>query len=377
MTLWAAVVALMAHTLMKLGTRAPYIFALIVFAAFFPLQGNYAIAMVKDSPFSLAVAALAPILLRIWHSKGLVFKKPGFFTLALAIFVATGSLRNNGLLLLLLLIPLIAVIAKRARALAIICIVISTGLAIIPGKISEAKVGAHTYVESVGIPLQMIGHTFANDASCFSDAELNYFSDIQKPEKWAETYQPYCVDFIKDDPDFDKGFLQETKDEFPKHFVAATKSCPTQFATAYLLHTENYWSPFSFPVGETEQSVFTSVASNSFGGKEELIQSLANRGVSNHSLLPGGIGDSLGKFWETAMAHAPGIGVWLWAALALLLASIYKRRYEAILIFIPMLVIWSSLLVASPYSAPFRYVAFVILTLPFAAAYLFGTLKAK
>ena len=370
MVLWALVVAAMADTLRMNGAPRMVIYAFVAYTAAVPVVGDYAIALVKDSPFSIAIAAITVLLFRVWVSKGSAVGSRGFQIALFFSALAVTAMRNNGIALTVIMVPLLFFICDSNRKLAIGIVVAAIVAGSIPGQISKIYVGPHKYVESVSMPLQMIGYGIWAQPQCIPRAQRTYFSKIMPIAQWAQAYSPLSVDATKDNGQFDRDYLQRTKGEFARHFVAYSFSCPVSAAKGYLLHTRNYWSPQTRPIGRTSQSIFHSLVSNDSASSTAWRQELGKRGISNHSLLPDGLTSAVMAWFRTGTAHFPGAGTWAWALLVAVGGFLYRRRYAGLALAFPSALIYATLLVASPVSYPFRYVAFLALVAPFSLAIL-------
>ena len=336
-----------------------------------PLVGDYAIALVKDSPFVIALAGLAPFLIRIWHSRGRAFNSVYFAVAFFLDLVFVGAMRNNGLAVVAVLLVVIFVISGKFRFRAVTVTLLALVVACLPSQVSKHYVGEHKYVESVSMPLQMIGYGQWAHRDCIPVSTQRYFARIMPPQKWADVYWAQSVDATKDSPDFDKKFLQETKKDFPRHFLNYVKSCPAAAAKGYLIHTRTYWSPLTLPLGKTEQSLFTSLVSNKSGATAAIVARLKDQGVANHSLLPKTLDAPVQAWFSIGTKYLPGPGTWMWLLLGILVGFFYRSCVaEGVLVVLPAVLIYLTLLVASPVAFPFRYVAFLAFYAPFAAAVL-------
>lgn len=377
MLAWAGIMALMVDTLRLLGVDYRVRAAFIAYGALCPLIANYAFALVKDSPFMLAIATTGAILVRIWSTRGKALRRPLFLFIALWVLLTLAVMRNNGLLVLIVLTPLIIFWAKKARIHAAGLGVIAIVLALIPGQLSAHFVGSPRYVESVAIPLQIVGHVVTYDRECLPAAEVEYFSSIIPFDTWVEVREPGSVDSTKYAQGFSEGYLEDTRGEFLSHVGAVVRACPASSLQGWLAHTSAYWRLDPPVVGMTGQSVFTSAVTNYPSNRDQLIAGWAQNGVVNESLLPAPARNIATDLWTLLIHLIPGPGFWLWVAIFLAALFAVRGRKEWIPLLSPTFLVWGTLLVASPATFPFRYVAFVMLTLPFAAAILLGTSQVR
>lgn len=371
--LWAAGVVFVVDTLNVLRVKPAFICAFVAYAAFFPVVADYAIALVKDSPFILALVLLSVLLVCVWVRKGVDFRRPGFALVYIAVLIGLAATRNNGKILALVAVVLVGIWASKSRTIAVVAGVSALVIGAIPGVWSSYYVGPHKYVESVGVPLQMIGYTLKVNRQCLPQQDLDYYSKIFPLDLWAQFYDPVTIDRVKYNPHFQWDYMQTTKDEFPKHFVSSALSCPRSFARGYMNHTYPYWTASAKNVGQTTQSTFTALVSNETDFEHGYTAMLRGRGVVNHSQLPQKLDKAVCATWIPLLMKTKGTGSWVWAALLIGLAAIVNRKRAVLVCLLPSAVIMATLLVASPHTLVFRYSAFLTITVPLALIILFSS----
>lgn len=372
MALWVFVMVLLVRYLVRIGLSRCAVWILTIYCVASPVVGNYTFALVKDGVFSLFVVCAVPLVLHLWQTKGSALLNPGFLLIGVVTLAGLAVTRNNGLIALLVIAPVVVSISVRQRRRALLLIGLSGLLALIPVQVSRVLAAPHKFVESVGVPLQMVGYAIATDPGCLADEDRIYFENLMPLQTWATTYSPVSVDPVKDSGAFDVDFLGQGRRAFVEHWLSAASSCPEQFFRGYVSQTSNLWRVDSSPVGSSGQSVFTSVVSNYPSGRDGIIADYAAKGIVNSSQLPSRLDHVLGHYYGFVTDWMPGAGSWFWMMLLTVLGFVYQRRGEWLAVFTPSLVVWLTLLAGAPTAFPFRYVQFVVVTVPLGVALLLG-----
>lgn len=369
---WVAACRYLLGTLQKLGVHQLALWLLVAYLAIFPLVGNYSFAIVKDGLFGIFVILLVPLLLRIWQTRGAILHQTGFLAALAGTCIGFSVTRNNGLVVALVILVLVAIIYRRYWQIILPLTAVIMTISLIPSAISAHFVGGQKFVETVGVPLQMVGYTVTYNSTCLSEDAQKYFGTLIDLDEWAKIYDPETVDTLKDSSAFDAGKLQETRLEFLGYFVSALTTCPSEMLSGFLAHTDHLWRIDSAVSGTHAQSYFAEAVTNYPANRQMWIDWWAEHGISNQSLLPDFLQNTLGKWYDWGVRNTPGPGTWFWLGALLACGFIYRKRSEYLPIVIPILLLWLTLIVAAPTTHPFRYIEPIIIIIPVLAATLFG-----
>lgn len=355
MLLFTAILAWMLLTLDRLGVPRAVRAALAVVLGLFPLTANYSFALVKDAPFAAFVLALAAVLLTVHATRGQALRSRGFAALFVATLVCFAVTRNNALPVVVVVVVAVVLVASCARRRAVLLGIGAMLLALVPQQLVSALAGPQQFVEAVGVPLQMVGSTLVSDPACIPANDAAYFEQVMPAAQWRRTFTPLSVDRVKGSPDFDRDYLQATKQQFLAHVASTFRACPAPMLRGYLVHTQPLWQLDGLAVSVPSQSVFLEPISNYPGNRAALIAELQHRGIRPWHVGPEGLRS--GEQW--VLAHTPGTGVWVTLALLLAVLFAYARRLEGWAVLLPAILLWGTLMVAAPVGLPFRYVAFL------------------
>lgn len=331
--------------------RPLLLFAVTLFYALIPYHAVFSVTIWKDVPFAGCVLILGCCLLRL-------FKKADFE--ALALFVLSGIMmclfRSNGWYGFLLCIPfLLAFYRRRAKAVLSCTAAVFLVSALIRYPVMNAfGVIQPDLVESLSIPSQQIAAVICNDRS-LTEEQLALIESVVDLTYIKDLYNPTYADNIKEliragNP----SFLEEHKGEFLKLWITLGLTYPGDYLTAYRDQTYGYWYPDSFYlVAEAEGVSGTSL------------------GVSHTPLIGGPlvvkskeIAVKLGSMVPIySLLWSMGIAFWIFV---FCMGNIIVRKEKAKLIcYLPSFALYLTVLTATPVATEFRYVYFMVFSLPF------------
>ena len=218
----------------------------------------------------------------------------------------------------------------------------------------------------LGVPLAQIGAVL-NDASAnIAEKDLNTLNQLLPVEIWKENYRPSFADKIKFNNSFNVNWLNQNKVLFLKTWANILKTNFPIYVKAYICHTYGLWNiiPYFSNVDYT-QSYFTKINNNtkddSYWGKF-----CSQNGLENKSIFPASINKQFQCFFESAfkvnLLMSPGI--MFWCVLSCEVMLITKKLFRMCLSFLPIILIWLTMMIATPASFIYRYSFYLILTLP-------------
>lgn len=308
-----------------------------------PLFPNYAMSMWKDALFSCMLLLLSLILYMLISGEG---KSWWWFAFYGAAGLGAMIFRNNGLYVFVGVTVLSVWPLRRHIRRFLIASV--AALAVF---ISTTSLATHVwniyndYVENVGIPLLQLGYTINHDGD-FSEEEKAYLFRLMPEEVWNYAYRPCLVDGIKWNPQFDLVFLEETKGEFFRVWASGLLKNPIEYIEAYLLATHGFWQP-----GVQNLYGFMDVQMNENPYGIDFMD-LFNE-IFGFSLMP------ILKDYPIFL----GSGTLLWLVmLGMAAACSAKLKYS--LPFMPAMLNWATVMIATPVAYSLRYVFVFALGVP-------------
>jgi hypothetical protein len=261
-----------------------------------------------------------------------------------ALLVLVAFSRNNGIYIslgsaLALVVVKWGSVRTCWHTTVIASLVLVVASSIVQGPIYGALGIAPAAAESIGMPLQQVARTIATDGS-LTDEERDCFSSMLSEQGWKENYRPLIVDTIKWADGFDSSVLNNDKALFWRCYLGAGLKNPGTYAEAILLGDCGFWDPW---VGTNEN-----VACYNYEPWSEDISGVKQVDLLESMGLP-----SLRQMLEPTTYPSSGLFAWL----MLICVFLLPRRYGArrLLFLAPMVLLWLTLIIATPIAYSMRY----------------------
>lgn len=327
----------------------------VAFFALFPLFPYYVVSLWKDTTFSafalwfclsyadavLARGRMAPLQVAALCASSLLvaFSRNNgkYIVLAAALLLLIVCRHRIGEVLIRLFAPLSAVLLI---------------IVVIQGPI-YARLGVDTSstVESLGVPIQQIARVIAYDGDLSPTAEDVFYS-IMPREVWKEAYRPLLVDSVKWNPSFKAFVISENLGKFVRAYIETGLRNPSLYLEGFLMSSAGFWDPL---MGANENVAYVQLDmwNGSPVPQVDIIESLT--GFSLRSALQPHVYFSCAFFALLMLVSLAVLAVnrcWTWCfALA------------------PMLLLWGTLIIASPIAYSLRYCYALVLAIPIFVAF--------
>ena len=352
-TFVALVVALALAVLNEAKAPAWVIVLALAFYALTPVLAAHAITMWKDTPFSACILLLTAIIV-LYVQKGALSAR-GIVGLAVVLLL-TALLRSNGIIVMAATLavlclhfrkqvkPLLASFGSIVAVLAFISLVVYPAL----------SVSSAHFAESVSLPLQQLGATIADDGTISKD-DREFLDTVLPLEEWKENYNPTLVNDLKLHEQFDDEFLEAHKAEFLMIWLRTMPANLKTYFKAWVLVTYGYWQPghentigYKYTMTKQDDSIV-----------RDKVRDLIGLGYNPHRIA------NAEKEYFTLLF---GMGSYIWLVL-LALVLCYARggrrsMGRCALVLTPILVLFLTLMLASPTFSDYRYVLSLFLVLP-------------
>lgn len=316
---------------------------LISYFTLIPIISNYNTTLVKDSLFCIFILALLPILYEIIDSKGQWIIDKKNFILTLIIFSLTCLVRNNGIYIILLLSILLCITFNKYLKKWILLLISVIIISSIPQSFSNKQL----FQEKIGVPLQQMAYTIYTDGNISND-DKKFLNKIYDYKLYKKNYNPFIVDSIKWDDNFNREYLNNNSKLFIKTWFNILPNNFESYVKSYLLSTNGLWSYDEFY--ET-QSIFLGIDTNN----SNLLPK-----IKNINIVP----NIFRNFYKKTTKYLNG-GTCFWILVFISSYIIYKKKYNLLILTIPLYGLWLSLMVSSPFSLAFRYMSPYMYVLPF------------
>ncbi len=353
MCLLAGSVAFFISTLRAHKIR-PFVLILITaFYALIPYHAVFSVTVWKDIPFAAAVLLFGCSLLRLSVQEKICLKN-------LSVFFISGVMiclfRSNGWYAFLLAVPfLLFGFRRKARSVYPPLFAILLLAAIVRYPIMRAcQVEPPDFIESVCIPMQQITAVICNDRA-LTEEELSLIEQVVDLTYIHELYNPTFADNIKELVRAgNQDYLVEHKAEFLKLWFDLGLRYPGDYLTAYVKQTYGYWYPDSFYlVAEAEGVSATDLGVSHtplIGGP--LVIKGKEIAIKLGSMVP-----VYGVLWS--------MGVACWIMIFGISVVMIRKEYHKLICYLPSVALLLTVLAATPVATEFRYVYFMVLSLPF------------
>lgn len=332
----------------------PFILLLITaFYALIPYHAVFSVTIWKDIPFAAAALLFSCSVLRLSVYGSINAKDLCVFTISGAMICL---FRSNGWYAFLLALPfLLFGFRKKAKMLYPMLFLIPLFAAVVRYPVMSAfHVEQPDFIESVSIPMQQITSVICNDRA-LTQEETGLIEKVVDLTYIRDLYNPGFADNIKELVRAgDQDYLAAHKKEFFKLWLHLGLRYPGDYLTAYIKQTYGYWYPDSFYLVAEAEGV-----------------SATDLGVSNTPLIGGplvvkgkeiaiklgGMVPIYGTLWS--------MGVACWILLFSICTVLIRRETHKLVCYLPSVALLFTVLIATPVATEFRYVYFMILSLPF------------
>ena len=342
--------------LRKKGVRKAYCVVVTIFIAVFPLFPYYAIAMWKDTPFSLSMLLYILYLIDIIQSDGEKLSDLAGVMKYLVLTFFVCFYRNNGIYICLLVHLALSLLywkrvlttLKQFQVLSVIAII---AYFILYGPVYSALNLSSEAVESLGVTNQQLFIVFADEDGEYTQEEADAVSKFWDPEEMAEKYAPMIADVPKWHMDsFDETYLNEHLSEYFKVWFSLCLKNFDLYVEAWLMETMSFWSP-------------------THGGAEAYIQDGVwpnDYGLSRRDLFYEWFGWSFSDLVTPDDYIAPGLLFWLAMLFTgvTFIASPKRKSLASLIPMLPILGLWLTLMIATPIAVSLRYAYPFVLVLP-------------
>ncbi len=338
-------------TLEQLRVRQSILIVLTLFYALIPYHAVFSVTLWKDIPFAAVVLLLGCSMLRLSGQ---------FHRAALAMFVFSGTmmclLRSNGWYGFLFCIPfLLFHYRKQAKIMfpSIACIFLFAVIVRYP-LFHAMHVMPPDFVESLSIPTQQIAAVLCHDRE-ISDKERDLIDQVIDTTYIRELYNPGFADNMKElvragSPEY----LSAHKSEFFRLWLSLGFKYPADYLKAYIDQTYGYWYPDSFyPVAEGEGISGTRLGVS----HTPLIRGPLVVKGKEISLKLGGMLPVYGLLWS--------MGIAFWFLLFCIGNSFVRNEKAKLICYLPSLALFLTVMIATPVATDFRYVYFMVFSMPF------------
>lgn len=336
----------------------------LIFFALNPIVAMFSIYISKDVLFSCAVIMFTLKLFDVSKE----FKKNDGLLLGLySLFVML--LRNNGLMIVAVVALVLLIVYRKQWKLILSTALIPIMVFMIFKSVSykALKIMPESFAEAASIPLQQVGYVIAkaegrdfskarNDSELLeenldyldlSDDEIAILNNIMPLYKVREVYELGYTDSYKFAPDFNDEYFNDNRLEFMNIWFKMLPGHLGDYTVAYLAQTAGYWH-----YGESNtlctQGVWEDNEINVV--RIDLIEKVT--GISLYAII-----EKLMLFMRKAplVCILTSMAMEFYGLLLAIAALVRIKQGKYIIGLLPNLVLWVSIMIATPAFCLFRY----------------------
>lgn len=346
-------------TLYEFGFRKSILIAVLLSYALPSYHALYSITMWKDVWFGGIVLTLSTTLWRILVHSGAGEKKirRSEFIMFFIFGTAMCLFRSNGLYAFVLTVILMTVYFIRQKNYAIILnAVLALTVALVVKEPVYNAIGVKPVdtIESLSIPAQQIAAA-VRDGAELTDEQSSLLNEIVDVSALGERYAPNISDSVKNlvrETD-NQEYLEEHKFEYLKLWIDLGIRNPKSYLIAHAEQTYGYYYPdvqyWIYGLGIVAYDL--EGISHNDEDCPAFLRTFMEKCKDAYTKYP-----YLGLFWSIGMAT--------WAIMFTAGAVFLRKRKRYLLIFVPVISVFFTLMIATPVFAEFRYAYSFFTTLP-------------
>lgn len=339
----------------KRGVDSRFRILILLFYAFYPVNALYSITMWKDIPFAVAMLVFTIMMTEIAINQEHFMKSKMKNVLLVISMLLVILFRNNGFYVVLLTIPCLFIFAKKyyKKLIIISCVVLGFYMIWKGPVFSLFNIEQGSSREALSIPLQQFARITKYNSDTLTEEEKWRIYKYLPTDNLAELYTPKISDPVKNN--FSNEGFADDKIGLVKLYVKLAIEYPRATIESFLCNNFGYWYPeaIHWVVG---REVFTTTQE-----KEQELD-LKNTPIAELENLERF--DSLLDRRDLPLnSMLYSIGFTFWIVLTMLLYAIYKKKYNLIIMYIPLAILWLTTN-ASPVFGEYRYIYSMFTCLP-------------
>ncbi len=328
----------------------------VLFYALCPTISFLTITMYKDIPFALAMLALTICMTEIaTNIENFMKHKIRILLTILACFLVA-IFRNNGLYVMILTLPIIMLMVKKYKIK--IGLIFLTGIVsclIVVGPIYNlCKIEKGSSKEAFSIVLQQFARITKYKGNELTIQEKEAIAHYLPMEHIEELYNPVFADPIKNQAPDD--VFKQDKRTLLKTYLQLAVKYPMQTIASWICNSFGYYYPNTLGWG-----IYTGV------NEEDFHNNGKDYGIQQQSLVDFSFLDRINEFVNTRkipiISMFLSIGFLFWIMVFGMTYCIYTKKYNLLLIYMPVLCMWITILASPVFGEP-RYVYSLFTCLP-------------
>lgn len=336
-----------------------------------PVFAMYSISMWKDILFSALLFVYVLNVYDIQQSSGKWLESRSCFPWFILSNVLLAFMRNNGYYIIFVTLIVIAVSYRKSwKRLVPAFLAVLIIIPVIQGPVYNAcGVAQSPFAESVGIPLQQIGYTVKNNGK-ITPEQSKFLDQLLPLDEMKRAYTPDTSNGIKFYKDFNDSFLEKNKGQFLKVWGEMLAPNAGKYLKSYIMETLGYWH-----VGTTDWVLCYGVSPNLGESNDGIYMPNICNLAKNRSSIEQTFNNLQNVI--PILSWLVNIGFLFWTAAFSAMMLIIRKKGKVLLTYLPLLLLWGTLMVAAPTFCEFRYMFAFAIALPALIVFMFPTRTAS
>ncbi|MCM1038736.1 MAG: DUF6020 family protein [Ruminococcus sp.] len=339
------------RTLQGFRIKDGILIAIALFYALVPYHAVFSVTLWKDIPFAAAVLLFGCAMLRMSQR---------ITPAVLTVFICSGIMiclfRSNGWYGFWFCLPFLLFFYRRyaKKVYPALGVILLTAVLVKYPLMNTLGVTQPDLIESLSIPTQQIAAVICNDRELTEDqlalvenvVDLTYIKNLYNP-----TYADNMKELVRAG---NQAYLSAHKGDFLKLWFRLGCSYPADYLAAYIQQTYGYWYPDSFyPVadGEGVSATDLGVSHTPLIGGPVVIK------TKEISLKLGNMVPIYSLLWS--------MGIAFWFLLFCMGNAFVRQERGKLIYYLPGFALYLTVLIATPVATDFRYVYFLVFSMPF------------
>lgn len=350
-TVMAAILAYFVYWLYKRDFSNLVLVLITLFLGMFKLIPMYALSLWKDTPFNLALFVYILVIAQIVYDSGKNLINWKNIILYVVLLFAVSFLRNNGFYIVLATTLLLFIVYRKNKILKFaISSIVALGLIfVIKGPIFSALGLNGTPGGWNAVMVNQVFYVTVTDGN-ITEEQREFIDIMCDIPTLKEIYSPLLLDATTVNPEFNNEFIKTHSSEFKQLWFELFSQNPVSYVKAYLLNTLGFWDI---------NRAFTDAYISNFmwPGTEEVID------VQQTDYIEKWTGQSI--IGQIQIVKIYSSAIFLFIMLTSMIFTIKKKRFKNLLIYLPALFAWGTIMLATPIAFSLRYVYILVLMTPF------------
>lgn len=365
----AAVLAYLTVRICRLKVVMPVKAFAVLLCAFHPFLGMYSVYLTKDVVFAEIMVLLCMSIYDLVKGNGEILGHPAECVKIAVLFLLSTMLRNNGIYIAVVMGVIFLLLYRKYWKRIMIIFVCVIGLFRLWYGPVFAAIGIEkqSFAEAASVPLQQVGYVLWEGKEFDAD-DMAFLEKMMPVEKVKEVYQPGYTDPYKFDEEFDDDFLNDNVGAFLTVWSHGLTKFLPEYIEAYLHQTAGYWH-----YGETNSVCTQGITENTLGVERiDVIKSLT--GISLEPVFEKLV---LAGRKAPIVCVLGSMAMQMFMVLILFLQYMRSGNAKQGIWMIPLVILWGTIMVATPAFCLLRYLYPVFLLWPFMIAEFFVADKAE